>query len=189
MAPFNVVRDPRRRTGVVENGISCYGCHGYTGMLRPRDMDEVNRYADTHIANFSSEELDEIEASYPRQLRPDVFTSDATRYKAIAQSIPGGGITKTEGEYTPFVALVGQYESNVGFRGAAAEFGEEYARFREQVLANDFQNDVLPRTPSSPLVLRDDFVCIFRDLVTKVRRNAEFCARTFDNAAVVNVCQ
>jgi mono/diheme cytochrome c family protein len=189
VAPFNVVRDPRRRTGVVENGISCYGCHGYTGMLRPRDMDEVGRYVDTHIANFDGEELDEIEASYPRVLRPDVFTSDATRYKAIAQSIPGGGITKTEGEYSAFVSMVGQYESNVGFHGAAAEFGEEYARFRERVLANDFQNDVLPRTPAAPLVLREDFVCIFRDLVTKVRANAEFCANTFNDPTVVNLCE
>ncbi len=187
-APFNIVRDPRRRTGEVENGISCHGCHGLSGMLRPREMDEVGRYTDTHIAGFDGDELDEIEVSYPRVLRPDVLTSDSIRYKAIAQSIPGGGITRTSGEYSEFVALVGQYESNVGFHGAAAEFGEEFARFKERVLANDFQNDVLPRTPSSPLVLRDDFVCIFRDLVTKVRANAQFCAKTFENPAVVAAC-
>jgi uncharacterized membrane protein YgcG len=91
-------------------------------------------------------------------------------------------------EYTPFVALTGQYEANVGFRGAAAEFHEEYASFRERVLANDFQNISLPRTPTAPLVSRDDFVCVFRDIVTKIRPNAVFCDKTFDAAAVANAC-
>jgi mono/diheme cytochrome c family protein len=188
VAPINVVRDPNRRNGVVENGISCYGCHGTVGMLRPRDTDEVARYADTHIANFDGDELEEIEVSYPRVLRPDVFSSDGNRYKAIAQSVPGGAFSKTEGPYLPYLGLIGQYESNVGFRGAAAEFGEEYASFRERVLANDFQNDVLPRTPTAPLVLRDDFVCIYRDLAPKIRANAEFCAGTFTADEVVNLC-
>ena len=91
-------------------------------------------------------------------------------------------------EYTGFVALVGQYESNVGFRGAAAEFHEEYDSFRERVLANDFQNIALPRTPTAPLVLRDDFVCVYRDLITKIRPNAVFCDKTFEDPTVVNSC-
>jgi mono/diheme cytochrome c family protein len=189
VAPINIVRDPARRNGVVENGISCYGCHGYAGMLRPRDTGEVGRYTDTHIAGFLGEELNEIEASYPRVLRPDVFSSDANRYRAIAASIPGAGMTKTEGAYSPFVSLVGQYESNVGFHGAASEFGEEFASFKERVRANDSQSDVLPYTASAPLVLRDDFVCIYRDLAPKIRANAEFCGNTFNVAAVVALCE
>jgi mono/diheme cytochrome c family protein len=188
VAPINIVRDPNRRNGVVENGISCYGCHGTGGMLRPRDTEEIARYAETHIANFEGRELDEIEVSYPRVLRPDVFTTDANRYKAITQAVPGGAFARNDGQYVEFMTLIGQYESNVGFRGAAAEFGEEFTRFRERVLANDFQNDVLPRSPTAPLVLRDDFVCIYRDLAPKILSNAEFCDNTFNNAAVVNLC-
>ncbi|HEY0707436.1 MAG TPA: hypothetical protein VGG33_11600 [Polyangia bacterium] len=185
--PLNVARDPRRRDGVVENALSCYGCHGAVGLLKPRELDEVPRYADTHIANFEGRELNEIEASYPRELRPDVFAADNARYRAAAETVPGGA-PPGNGEYSAFVAAVGQYESNVGFRGAAAEFSEDYARFRERFLANDFQNVVLPRSLSQPLVLRDDFVCVFRDIVTKIRPNAEFCAKTFDAAAVRNSC-
>ncbi len=189
VAPINIVRDPNRRNGVVENGISCYGCHGTGGMLRPRDTDEIARYAETHIANFEGGELDEIEVTYPRVLRPDVFNTDANRYKAIVQAVPGGAFPRNDGQYLEFMALVGQYESNVGFRGAASEFGEEFIRFKERVLANDFQNDVLPRSPTAPLVLRDDFVCIYRDLAPKIVANAEFCNNTFNDPRVVNLCE
>jgi hypothetical protein len=187
-APTDIVRDPRRRDGAVENGISCYGCHGINGMIKPRDLDEVARYAETHIADFEGRELNEIESTYPRVLRPDVFAADADRYKGFTKSIPGGGPASPDGEYGDFVAMVGQYESNVGFHGAAAEFFEEYESFRQRVLANDFQNDALPRTATAPLVTRDDFVCVWRDLVQKIRANAIFCDKTFDAAAVVNSC-
>jgi mono/diheme cytochrome c family protein len=187
-APINIVRDPRRRTGAVENGISCFGCHGINGMIKPRDLDEVARYAETHIADFDGRELNEIDSTYPRVLRPDVFAADGDRYKGFTKAIPGGGPASPDGEYGDFVAMVGQYESNVGFHGAAAEFYEEYESFRQRVLANDFQNDALPRTATSPLVTRDDFVCVWRDLVQKVRANALFCDKTFDAAAVANVC-
>jgi hypothetical protein len=186
--PLNVARDPRRRDAVVENALSCFGCHGTTGLLRPRETDEVPRYTDTHIAQFLGRELLEIESSYPRVLRPDVFTSDSNRYRAIADTVTGGGPPKGDSEYTGFVALVGQYDSNVGFRGAAAEFHEEYNSLRDRVLANDFQNISLPRTSTAPLVLRDDFVCIYRDLITKIRPNAVFCDKTFEDPTVVNSC-
>jgi mono/diheme cytochrome c family protein len=187
-APLNIVRDPRRRDGVVRTGLSCFGCHGSTGILRPREPDEVPRYSDTHIAQFLGRELLEIEASYPRVLRPDVFANDSRRYRLAADSVAGGGPPAGGEEYAPFVALVGQYESNVGFHGAAAEFNEAYDSLRERVLANDFQNIALPRTPTAPLVSRDNFVCVYRDLVTKIRPNAVFCAKTFDAAAVRNAC-
>jgi mono/diheme cytochrome c family protein len=186
--PINIARDPHRRDAVVRNGLSCYGCHGSPGLLRPRNLDETARYSDTHIADFLGRELDEIEASYPRELVPDVLTVDSQRYRAISESVAGGGPPGGDGAYSTFIALTGQYESNLGFHGAAYEFQQEYDTFRELVLANDFQNDDLPRTTSDPLISRDDFVCLFRDLVTKIRRNAVFCAKTFDAAEVKNLC-
>ena len=187
-APINIVRDPRRTNGVVENGISCFGCHARTGILRPRDTDEVARYVETHIAQFEGRELNEIEASYPRILRPDYFTEDSRRYRQILDILPDGGPTLGDGEYGEFVALVGQYESTVGFRGAASEFYEEFESFRDRFFANDFQNDSLPRTTTAPLVQRDDFICVFRDIVQKIRPNAVFCDGTFLAAAVGNQC-
>jgi len=186
--PLNIARDPHRRDALVRNGLSCYGCHGSPGLLKPRLFDETPRYSDTHIADFQGRELDEIDVSYPRELRPDVLTVDAQRYRAISESVAGGGPPGGDGAYSTFIALVGQYESNLGFHGAASEFQQDYESFREQVLANDFQNDDLPRSTSAPLISRDDFVCLFRDLVTKVRRNAVFCAKTFDADVVRNLC-
>jgi mono/diheme cytochrome c family protein len=186
--PLAIARDPHRRDAVVANGLSCYGCHGSPGLLRPRVMDETATYSDTHIADFQGRELDEIDASYPRELRPDVLTVDSQRYRAISESVPGGGPPGGDGAYSTFIALVGQYESNLGFHGAASEFQQEYEPFRELVLANDFQNDDLPRSTSAPLISRDDFVCLYRELVTKIRRNAVFCAKTFDADVVRNLC-
>ena len=186
--PINIARDPRRRNGVVENALSCFGCHGIPGILRPRETDETPRYSDTHIANFEGRELNEIDATYPRMLRPDPLTTDSARYRTAAESTPGGGPPAGDGEYAQFVAMVGQYESNVGFRGAAAEFNEEFESFRQRFFANDFGNDALPRVPTAPLVSRDDFVCVFRDIVTKVRPNAVFCAKTFDAVQVAKQC-
>jgi mono/diheme cytochrome c family protein len=186
--PIAIARDPHRRDAVVENGLSCYGCHGSPGLLRPRVLDETPRYSDTHIADFLGRELDEIDASYPRQLQPDVLTVDSQRYRAISQSVAGGGPPGGDGAYATFIALTGQYESNLGFHGAASEFQQDYDTFRELVLANDSQDDSLPRTTSAPLISRDDFVCLFRDLVTKIRRNAVFCAKTFDADQVRNLC-
>jgi mono/diheme cytochrome c family protein len=186
--PLTIARDPNRRDSVVRNGLSCFGCHGSPGLLRPRQTDETPIYSDTHIAEFEGRELDEIDASYPRTLRPDILAQDGQRYRASAESVPGGGPPRGDSEYATFTALVGQYESNLGFHGAAFEFHEEYDSFRARVLANDFQNQSLPRSTAAPLISRDDFVCLFRDLVTKIRRNAVFCARTFDADAVRNLC-
>jgi mono/diheme cytochrome c family protein len=186
--PLNIARDPRRRNGAVDNALSCFGCHGLTGILAPRETDETPRYTDTHIANFLGRELNEVDASYPRALRPDPLLGDSMRYRSVAATVPGGGPPAGDGEYGEFIAMVGQYEANVGFHGAAAEFNEEFESFRQRVLANDFQNDALPRLPTAPLLSRDDFVCVFRDIVTKIRPNAVFCAKTFDAAAVRNQC-
>jgi mono/diheme cytochrome c family protein len=188
-APLAVVRDLHRRDGVVQNGLSCFGCHGATGLLKPRQTDEVFNFSDTHISQFLGRELDEISGTYPKVLRNDVFATDATRYRAIAQSAPGGAPPFSDGaDYAAYLTAIGQYESSLGFHGAASEFGEEFESFRERVLANDFANIDLPRTPTAPLVLRDDFVCLFRELVVKVRANARFCANTFSANEVKNLC-
>jgi hypothetical protein len=186
--PINIARDPHRRDSVVRNGLSCFGCHSSPGLLKPRLLDETPLYSDTHIADFLGRELDEIDVSYPRVLRPDVLTADSQRFRAISESVPGGGPPGGDAAYSSFIALVGQYESNLGFHGAAAEFQQDYDSFRELVLANDFQNYSLPRSTSAPLISRDDFVCLYRDLVTKIRRNAVFCAKTFDADVVRNLC-
>jgi hypothetical protein len=187
-ANLNVMRDSNRRDGVVSNGISCLGCHGGAGLLTPRQMDEVPVFAQNNIAQFEGRELLEIESSYPAPLRPDPFLADATRYHAIASAVPGGA-PPADGPYGAFITAVGQYESNVGYHGAAGEFSQEYESLRQTIQSNDSQNDALPADLKQPLVLRDDFVCVWRDLVTKIRPNAVFCAKTFDAQAVRNSCR
>jgi mono/diheme cytochrome c family protein len=187
-ASLKVVRDPYRRDGVVTNGLSCFGCHGGAGLLQPRQMDEVPVFAENNIAQFQGRELLEIASLYPKPLRPDPFAADAARYRALASGSPGGAPPE-DNAYGAFIAALGQYESNVGFHGAAAEFNQEYKSLRATIQANDSQNDSLPATLKEPLVLRDDFVCVWRDLVTKIRPNAVFCDKTFEAAAVRNSCR
>jgi hypothetical protein len=125
---------------------------------------------------------------YPSSFQPDVFSLDSNRYRGVVDSLDGGGPNRMTQEYGEFVGLVGQYESNLGFRGVAAEFNEEVESFKERVLANDFQNRVFPRNPSEPLISRNDLICAWRDLAPKIRPNA-FCKKTFDNPAVANLCR
>jgi hypothetical protein len=188
VADTAIVRDQRRPFAVVENGISCFGCHGNGGMIRPRATDETRKYIDTHVADFLRNEFNEISVLYPPMFSPDLFTLDSNRYRGSVDALDGGGPSRSASEYSEFVALVGQYESNVGFRGAAAEFNEDPDSFKERVLANDFQNTAFPRQPADPLISRVDMVCAWRDLAPKIRPQ-RFCAKTFDAAAVRGLCR
>jgi hypothetical protein len=188
VADTAIVRDIRRPNAVVENGISCFGCHGSGGMIRPRSLDEMRKYGDTHVADFLRQEFNEISVLYPPTFTPDLFGLDSNRYRAVVDGLDGGGPTRASQEYTEWVALIGEYESNLGFRGVAAEFNEDPATFKDRVLANDFDNRAFPRTPAEPLISRNDFVCAFRDLAPKIRPQ-RFCQKTFDAAEVRNLCQ
>lgn len=188
VAATNVVRDVRRPNGVVENGLSCFGCHGNNGMIRPRQTDEMRRYIEGRVADFDRREFLEISVLYPPIFSPDVFTGDSTRYRSVVDTLDGGGPPRGNIEYTELVSLVGEYESSVGFRGAASEFNEDPETFRARVLANDAQNRTLPRSTADPLILRNDFVCAWRDLAPKIRPQ-RFCNKTFTAAAVRGLCQ
>ncbi|HET6147871.1 MAG TPA: hypothetical protein VFH68_10095 [Polyangia bacterium] len=187
VADTAIVRDIRRPNGVVANGISCFGCHAPGGMIRPVSTDQMQSYIRSHVGDFLNKEFNEITALYPPVLSPDVLKLDSGRYRGAADTLDGGGPDRGALEYLPFVALVGDYESTLGFRGAAAEFNQDPAAFKATVLANDADNRTLPRSPTDPLISRVDFVCAWRDLAVKIEAK-QFCAKTFDAAAVRGLC-
>jgi hypothetical protein len=178
-AAAQTVRDPRRPGGLVENGISCLGCHARPGILRPADTDEVGRFAAMRASSFLARELDEIEASYPRTLRPDVFALDAARYRASVGTLSGGGAPAGDGEYTSFIDGVGQHESTLGLQGAAAELGLVPADLRARLARNEIVTDVVPPTLTSPLTPRAKFLCAYRPLLEQLHPDATTCAKTF----------
>jgi len=188
VADTAIVRDIRRPNGVVTNGISCFGCHGPDGMIRPVSTDQMQSYIQTHISDFSNKEFNEISALYPAVLSPDVLKLDSSRYRAAVDTLDGSGPEHGALEYLPFVAFVGDYETNLGFRGAAAEFNQDPDAFRATVLANDADNRTLPRSPKDPLISRVDWVSAWRALAVKIEAK-NFCAKTFNAAAVQGVCQ
>ena len=188
VADTAIVRDIRRPNGVVANAISCFGCHASGGMIRPASTDQMQSYIRTHVGDFSNREFNEISALYPAVLSPDVLKVDSGRYRGAADTLDGGGPDRGALEYLPFVALVGEYESTLGFRGAAAEFNQDPVAFKATVLANDADNRTLPRSPTDPLISRVDFVCAWRDLAVKIEAK-QFCAKTFDAATVRGLCQ
>ena len=71
VAPKEIVKDPRRRAGAVENGISCIGCHGVTGMNRPRVYDEIVKYAEEHRNRLPGSGADGHPRAVPHQRGPD----------------------------------------------------------------------------------------------------------------------
>jgi hypothetical protein len=188
VADTAIVRDIRRPNGAVTNGISCFGCHASGGMIRPSSTDQMHNYIQSHISDFSNKEFNEISALYPAVLSPDVLKVDSGRYRGAADILEGGGPDRGALEYLPFVAFVGDYESHLGFRGAAAEFNQDPDSFKSTVLANDADNRTLPRGPKDPLISRVDFVCAWRDLAVKIEAK-RFCAKTFNAATVQGLCQ
>ncbi len=188
VADTAIVRDIRRPNGVVENGISCFGCHGNTGMIRPRRTDEMRTFISQNVSGFQAREFQEITSLYPPVFMPDVFVADSARYRGIADSLDGNGPPRGDSEYTELVVLAGEYESNLGFRGAAAEFNQDPPAFIASVTANDPNNRIFPRSTADPLVSRVDMVCAWRDLAPKIQAK-RFCNRTFNAAAVRALCQ
>ncbi len=186
LAPKAIVRDQRRPGGAVENGVSCISCHGVTGMNRPRSFDDIVSYAEDHRNEFSSQELQEIRSLYGANA-PELLTADADRYLRAKEAVgagrsPGGVI-----EYDAFINLVGGYEAKLGLRGAAVELAIAETTART-IVSSGRTEDVLPISSTDPLITRTDFACRFRSLVSRVNRNARFCANTFTAPEVSNPC-
>jgi hypothetical protein len=186
LAPKEIVRDPRRRAGAVQNGVSCFGCHGISGMNYPRVYDEIPAYADEHRDRFSGAELQEIRALYPKN-GAQVLAADALVYQKAKESVGGGRWQPGVIEWDDFINLVGQYEAEVGLRGAALELGVDVAAARAAV-ERGRNEDALPLGLGDPLVTRDDFVCRLRRIAPDLRR-IQFCQGTFQDAQVRAVCE
>jgi serine/threonine-protein kinase len=180
-----IVKDRRRPTGNVTNGLSCHSCHGVTGMNLPRSYDEIPKYVEEHRRDFNNDELTEIRNLYPLNGQV-ILTTDAERYRKAKEAV--GGLRSEPGvvEYDDLINLVGQYEAKVGLRAGAVELGVDIATLRNEVNRGDNEDD-LPLTVADPLVTRDDFVCRFRRIVRDVRR-VNFCGGTFNAAEVQNFC-
>ena len=186
-APKEIVKDARRRAGAVENGISCIGCHGSTGMNQPRVFDEILRYAEEHRSRFSTQELQEIRALYPTN-GAMILAADGLRYLRAREAAGGGRAEPGVIEYDDFINLVGQYEGEVGLRGGAVELGIDVAAARALV-ERGRNEDALPLGLADPLVTRDDFVCRLRRAMPSLRRGAQFCQGTFQEQQVRALCQ
>jgi hypothetical protein len=179
-----IVADQRRRDGAVQNGVSCFGCHGITGMLRPRVFDEVIRNAETNKNKYTAQELDRIRRLYVRN-GDAILATDAARY---FKSVDALGTTRTLGggiEYDTFIALIGEYEARLGLRGSALEIGVDALTLTNTVKGRP--DLAVPVSAANPLILRDDFVCRYRRIV-KTLRNVNFCAKTFSDASLETFC-
>jgi hypothetical protein len=186
-AAKDIVRDLRRPGGAVETGISCFGCHGVTGMNRPRVFDDITTFVDEHRNQFSSQEVQEVHALYPSN-GSELLTTDADRYLKAADAAGVSRVVSGVVEYDDFINLIGGYEGKLGLRGAALELGVSEATARNLVQTGR-NEDALPLLLSDPLVGRNDFVCRFRSLASRAVRNARFCAGTFNAPEVQAACQ
>jgi cytochrome c553 len=182
-----VVRDRRRQDGSVESGISCFNCHGKSGMNTPKIFDEIPTFAQQHQNEFTRQELDEIRRTYPTNGQ-EILQADALRYQTKARQLlgdllPGGGGV----EYDDFITLTGEFEAKVGFRGGAIELQTDFATLNREVQVRGGNEGDLPISVSDPLVTRDDFTCRFRRIIRDVR-NVQFCANTFNAVELNGFC-
>jgi hypothetical protein len=183
-----VVRDPRRPDGSVQDGVSCFGCHGVTGMNFPRILDEIPQYVNSHKNDFTNAEINQVRRIYPTN-GGTLLQKDAADYLAkvrtlIGDFLPNPGVI----EYDDWITMVGEYEAKVGLHGGTIELQADPAQVRREVSARNGDNEgQLPIVVSDPLVTRDDFICRFRRIIRDVRR-ADFCQGTFNAQEVQNFC-
>jgi hypothetical protein len=181
-----MLRDGQRPQGMMENGLSCFGCHGGDGIIRPGRTDEVQSYLDSHVADFPRKELNEISALYPSMFMPDLFAMDTRRYR-VTVDLVAAGAPSAGAPYGDLLSLVGQYESELGLRAVAAELNQDRGALASGALAGESTDQKLPRTPIDPLMSRAGFVCAFRTLAPRLRP-AAFCKKTFTAEAVQKSC-
>jgi hypothetical protein len=194
-APVNIVADPRRRKGAVQNAVSCFNCHTEAGMLKPKSYDDVIQYVEEHRNDFNAAELDEIRQIYPRNSEAILLRDDA-RFRrslnalgtSVTSTLQGAGVV----EWDPWATLGGQYGSKLGLRGGVTELGisleQARALFRSErrSAANE---DALPLLITDPLITREEWFCRYREVIgTDVRRNVNFCDGSFEDAALVAFC-
>jgi hypothetical protein len=192
-APTVIVQDPRRKTGAVQNGLSCFTCHTNQGMLFPKIYDDILKFAEEHRANFNATDLAEIRKIYVRN-GDLILRADSARFQRNLQAL-GPTVTSlidTSGktEWDPWVVLVSQYESKIGLRGGAIELGISPAMattlFRR---ANGDNEDALPLKVQDALVTRKEFECKYRAIVGQdVRRQVNFCNGAFEDPQLVAFC-
>jgi mono/diheme cytochrome c family protein len=185
-ADKSIVRDPRQQNGAVTTGISCFGCHGVTGMNKPRVFDEVTKYVADHRRDFQNREIQEITDLYVTN-GEQLLATDAGKYLTAMVAAGGQRVDPGVIEYDDFINLTGEYAAKVGLRAAAVELGADIATIRNEVNGRGRNEDALPLSLSDPLVTRDDFVCRFRRIVRDVRR-VDFCQGTFNDQTVQNFC-
>jgi WD40 repeat protein/mono/diheme cytochrome c family protein len=123
-APGDIVSDPKRPDRLVENGISCLGCHA-SGII-PKD-DQVRQHVLTHAKAFSPTVTDAVRGIYPpsASLRA-LVQEDNERYIRSLKKLSVG-----PGEPEPISTLVLRFEGVLDTRTAAAEADippEELAR-------------------------------------------------------------
>ncbi len=115
-APGDIVADPKRPDHLVENGLSCMGCHA--GGLLPKD-DQVRAHVLKNPAAFSREDRETVLALYPAVPRMRaLLKEDNERFtRALAQIGP------PPGEPEPISAVTLRYEGVLDLAAAAGEVG------------------------------------------------------------------
>jgi WD40 repeat protein/mono/diheme cytochrome c family protein len=125
-APGEVVSDARRPDRLVENGLSCIGCHA--GGLLPKD-DQVRAHVLKETGAFSEADREAVRALYPPADRfRALLDEDAARF---VRALERAGVTP--GEPEPVLAVELRYEAVVDLPAAAAELGLRPDDFRDRL--------------------------------------------------------
>ncbi len=132
-APTDVVFDPSRPDGAVENGISCIGCHAL-GIIDKRD--EVRAHVLANRSAFDARDRSTA-ASALRVYRPAAtleaaYAADRERYTRALDRL--GANTTVE----PITALAAEFEKELDLSRAAAELGISEQHLRQRITADDF---------------------------------------------------
>jgi TPR repeat protein/mono/diheme cytochrome c family protein len=131
-APTDVVFDPSRPDGAVENGVSCMGCHGL-GIIDKRD--EVRPHLLANRAAFDARDPTTAPtalAVYPEAAILDAaFAVDRGRFVAALDALGANAARE------PISALADEFDRELDLDRAAAELGLTAAALRERIESDD----------------------------------------------------
>jgi hypothetical protein len=138
-APGEIVSDPRRPDRLVENGLSCVGCHA-AGLL-PKD-DQVRAHVLKNGAVFAAADRETILAQYaPRDRFRRLLDEDNDRFTRALEKLgvqagePANRLRELPGDPEPVTAVVQRYEGVLDLPAAATEAGLTLEDFAVRVRA------------------------------------------------------
>jgi hypothetical protein len=159
--PTNIVQDPSQRDLAVINGLSCMGCHD-AGIKKATD--EIRPFV-TNDHGVDLAVRDAVKALYPEKAKMDETLNADMQHFAGAMASAGLDVSMKLNGVEMINALSKRYEEDLSLRRAAAEFGYQPEKLKDNLSQAGDEGNQLYRRLEQGDVPRDSFEGEYHKLV------------------------